>query len=497
MKPIKDIEDTRKGYHADAARNTVHRSSLLAPSLPGCNVDISFANHFLLKRGYRDIACRLTAIDGNGQRIVSKTYAVDEPRVYAFELDDLTDQRADNFMVEFFTASNLFIPFPAVIVNHRNETFLNSVHSYNRVLNDVFEDDEVNRAQVSEASIDVHRQAGLDTFAIFTTGPQPCQGDLQVRLNTGSGLLQADVPVNPQRLTNTFVSLQKVLGDTTAGGGVVTLRQPQQPMFYGRMLAGIQHPSDRAIAANHSFYDCSDVEEYWADNRPSSRVYPLLPGFITELRLYPIFSPCRMLGAIDFLDSRGNVLGTVACEPVNCPSAEFLDLSVTDALAKSGIDGAVSFQYRAWPEQGGTPKRINHQLVYGDQRSDLKASVAISLRNPNAFAPTKTTGLVWGQCAIGEDLDTRVGLTFDHPDGEPSSAIIKLLGENGETATHTAQFHAGSAFVFDPGKMLTSATTDMGQTAPLRMVLGNRGSLGPERLCCHSESAHRALHGRT
>jgi len=464
MKPIKDIEGTRKEYHTDAQHNTVHRSSLLAPSIPGCRVDVSFANHFLIKRGYHDIACRLTAINPDGERIVSKTYPIDEPRVYAFELDNLTDETVGNFMVEFFTSSNLFIPFPAVIVNHRNNTFLNSVHSYNRVLNDVFEDDEVNRAQVSEASIDVSVKNGLDTFAIFTSGPQNCAGDLVISLQGPDELLKASVAVNSRRLSNTMVSLQETLGSGAAQGGVLTLRQPSQAMFYGRMLAGVRHLADGAIAANHSFYDCSDVEEYWTDNRPSSRIYPLLPGFSAEIRLYPIFSPCRMLGAIDFLDSNGRILTTTECEPVDCPSVEFLDLSVTEALATSGTGDAVSFQYRAWPEQGGTPKRINHQLVYGDGggQSELKASVAISLRNPNAFTPSQAKGLVWGQCAISDDFDTRVGLTFDNPDGELATVVIKLLGESGETYERSEQFYAGAAHVFDPARLLPEAVAGSG-----------------------------------
>ena len=30
------------------------------------------------------------------------------------------------------------------MVNHRNEKFLNQVHSFNRVLNDIFENDDIN-----------------------------------------------------------------------------------------------------------------------------------------------------------------------------------------------------------------------------------------------------------------------------------------------------------------------------------------------------------------
>ena len=44
---------------------------------------------------------------------------------------------------KFYSDKNLFIQFPAVMINHIGVDFINSVHSYNRVLNDVFEDDKV------------------------------------------------------------------------------------------------------------------------------------------------------------------------------------------------------------------------------------------------------------------------------------------------------------------------------------------------------------------
>ena len=51
--------------------------------------------------------------------------------------------------IDFFSERNLFIPFSAVIITHVGKNFCNVVHSYNRILNDVFEDDKINKNHVS------------------------------------------------------------------------------------------------------------------------------------------------------------------------------------------------------------------------------------------------------------------------------------------------------------------------------------------------------------
>ncbi len=59
------------------------------------------------------------------------------------------------------------------MVNHVGKDFCNVVHSYNRVLNDIFENDAVNKTQVAEASIDVLCDQTYDTFVNFMTGVMP------------------------------------------------------------------------------------------------------------------------------------------------------------------------------------------------------------------------------------------------------------------------------------------------------------------------------------
>ena len=86
MKDYLQVQKDRVKYHIQPFKNTVHRSSLIAPNMLGANTWISFINHFLIKRGYKSVALKLSAIDKNGKLLDSKTIQVEEPKVYSLNL---------------------------------------------------------------------------------------------------------------------------------------------------------------------------------------------------------------------------------------------------------------------------------------------------------------------------------------------------------------------------------------------------------------------------
>ena len=55
LKKFKEVEETRKKYHKDPSLNSVHRSSLMVPELDDSIAEISFLNHFLIKRNHKKI----------------------------------------------------------------------------------------------------------------------------------------------------------------------------------------------------------------------------------------------------------------------------------------------------------------------------------------------------------------------------------------------------------------------------------------------------------
>ena len=89
MKDYLQVQKDRINYHFQPFKNTVHRSSLTAPNLPGANTWISFINHFLMKRGYKSVALKISAIDLHGNLVESQTIQIDKPRVYSLNLNEI------------------------------------------------------------------------------------------------------------------------------------------------------------------------------------------------------------------------------------------------------------------------------------------------------------------------------------------------------------------------------------------------------------------------
>ena len=77
MKTFNDVQKTRMKYHKEPDLNSVHRSSLMVPEIEGSIAEISFLNHFLLKRNYEHIACVITPIGKDGKKLDSKLHIID------------------------------------------------------------------------------------------------------------------------------------------------------------------------------------------------------------------------------------------------------------------------------------------------------------------------------------------------------------------------------------------------------------------------------------
>jgi hypothetical protein len=467
MKGFKDVEATRRQYHEDGARGSVHRAALCVPEIAGTTAEISFLNHFRLKRGYEQIGCRVTAVDGQGQRAQSRLYPVRDARVHTIPLTGTAGANIASYLVEFFAAENLFIPFPAVMVNHRGAGFLNTVHAYNRVLNDVFEDDTINAQAVREASIDIDLEPGRDTFVLFAAGMVPCRGTLELDLVGEAGALHASQELDVARFGTHWVGLKNLFGEAAQGGaGILTVRQPSQPMFFGRLLAG-QQAADGAISANHSYYDSSDALEYWDDARPSSRLYPFMPDLDNRIRMYPVMSPSQLDLEISLFGTDGAFLGANTADRLNSPGERFAEVSIDGLAAALGLaPAAVSgFALSASPVDGQTPTRINHQLIYG--RGGLDSSINVSLFNPNVFQPEGKTGFCWGQVAIGGGLEACLGISLYTPETPETEVAAVFYDEDGEVARRHWTMPRGSSKVIDPVTELAPELGKVPSEAPL------------------------------
>ena len=442
MKSLREVEKTRLDSYMDAQKNSVHRSSLLVPVIPHSEVSISFLNHFLIKRNNPNVGLRITAIGEKGERLLTRLFPINESRVYTFHLQRDFCSTAISYLVEFFSSSNIVIPFPAVMVNHRGPDSFSTVHSFNRVLNDIFEDDEINTIQVEEGGIDIAQSPDSSTFFTVFAGQQELRGEVGLRFKNGAGVLTKQLPVTLPRLTHQTFFLKDVFPEAEHQQGVLLIQQPRQSMFYGRLLVG-QAIASGDFSANHSYYDNSSVEgEYWDDAKPSHRTYPLVAGLSTKLRIYPIQSPSLIEFTIEFKDELGVTLGKSAPFHITSPGVDFLDIDTIDLQSALQIDAdqAVAMTLTAQPLNGNTPMRINHQLVFGS--SGLESSINVSMHNFNILHSTDKPRTSWGQLIHSNQFNSWLALANDG--AMDSDVEVKIFSESGLVTSFPMSIRQGT-----------------------------------------------------
>jgi hypothetical protein len=450
MKKLLDVEKSRSEHYADNQRDSVHRSSLLVPVLPNSEVSISLLNHFFIKRQISSVGCRVTAIDKNGVRLTSRLTTINEPRVYTMHLQRDFDVDAASFLVEFFSSENIFIPFPAVMVNHRTKNAISSVHSFNRVLADVFEDDDVNAIHVQEAAIDITQDPNLSTFFVLAAGPYNLQAPITLRLSNKESELTHSMNVNIPRFTQQMFELKKVVPEWSKLQGTLFIDQPDQKLFYGRLFVG-QIAKDGSFVGNHSYYDSSHVDgEFWGNKNPSLRTYPLIDELDTLIRFYPIMSPSTLELSIIFNSPNGEPMASTNARTLSSPGNDFFELDIKKSAQDAGIEVSKvnSFTVEARPSNGNTPTRVNHQIVY--KKSAIESSINISLQNYNVLHSKSKSRTSWGQIINSPDFDTWLSITNDGHEDPISTVEVKLFDENG---------HVGSESVVVP--MRTASTINI------------------------------------
>ena len=457
MKDYLQVQKDRINYHFQPLRNTVHRSSLTAPNLPGANTWISFINHFLMKRGYKSVALKLIAIGKKGNLLDSQTIQIEEPRVYSFNLSSLfSHSDINNFLIDFYSEKNLFVPFPAVIISHLGKDFCNTVHSYNRILNDVFEDDKINKNHVSEASFDLKLSSKYDTFFNLSSGISDLSNEkVSIVYEKDKLKLSKKINVSLPRLSYKSFFLSKIFPKNLEGG-VVKIRQPKQKLFYGRMLAGRLNKKTGAFSANHSYYDSSNTKEYFNSSQ-SYRTYPFFEGFTNQITMYPVFSPSNL--KIKIKATSGGKEYVSDSFKFSSKSTKPLNIIVNDFVNSNKLRNVSAFTLFAETNNQQIPTRLNHQLIYGDNNrsNSLQCSINVSLTNNKIFIPKKKTSFVWGQIISHKDYNSKLGFCFKDHEGESEKIKITFYDDRGMIKTVTKKLEHKKSIIFDVDKIFSNS----------------------------------------
>ncbi|MDC1378683.1 hypothetical protein N8267_02285 [Pelagibacteraceae bacterium] len=460
MKDYHQVQKDRKKYHIQPFKNTVHRSSLIAPMMTGSDTWISFINHFLIKRGYKSVALKLSAIDDKGKLLDSKTLQIEEPKVYALNLTDIFNSfKVKNFLIDFFSEKNLFVPFPAVIVSHMGKDFCNIVHSFNRILNDSFEDDEINKNQVYESSIDLKIDKKYDTFFNLSSGMYDLKNEnIFINYEKKKIKIKKKLKVSVPRLSYKSFYLSKILPGNL-DEGVIKIKQPKQSMFYGRLLAGQMNKKTKAFSANHSYYVSSNKKEYF-NSSESYKNYPYFKDFTNRITMYPIFSPSKLDVSIK-LFSKNDVFISPK-KSISSSSKQALSININDLVKSANFKNVTAFTIIAKSQKGKIPTRVNHQLIYGglSKQNSLKSSIAVSLANDDRYVPNHKKGFVWGQMINHKDYNSKIGFCFYSSSGKEDKIKIDFYNSNGYLKTIKHNLHPQKSLILSANKIFNEKKFD-------------------------------------
>jgi hypothetical protein len=222
-------------------------------------------------------------------------------------------------------------------------------------------------------------------------------------------------------------------------------------------MAGVRTTSSAAFSANHSYYDSSNVSEYWG-NRSSYRTYPFFRDFKNIVRMYPIMSPSKLMLSIQFINARGVVCKTQT-NSLDSPSGEYVEIDVNAILGEDNSQLVTAYTLVADSDERGAPTRITHQMVVSDiaSRSPLQASIAVGLKNDQAFAPAAKRRYTWGQVLIDKQYRSKLGLVWDSPTGDGGEIEIDFYSESGKVLSITKMLLPGTAILLDKDDILGTA----------------------------------------
>ena len=423
MKPVKEVEKDRISYYKNINLNSVHRSSLLIPKIEGHQTYISFVNHYLIKRNYNNVILKLTAYDKSGLTSDSLSYDLKIKKVYTYSLERIFGDQYNSYQAEFFSSENLFIPYPAVMINHVGKYSINTVHAYNRILNDSRESEKINVIHVREASIDVMISKEIDTFFILHSGILPISNqELEVELKSAltDSIYNSKFIINMPKMSVRKYYLSDLISNKikekiTKKNFTLKIKQPKQELFYGRLLAGIEKKDSRSFSANHSFYDNSKYAEYFSNNE-SYKTYPLLKNHKNIIRMYPIMSPGE--GTISVYLNYGfkyNLDSIKVKEyPFNNTKVPLeIDLNKLKAELIDNYKLATFSLIYKNNSKDEVPTRINMQLVYGSlENTEIDASINQSLYNDELFLPKNKKSFAWCQLINDKKYKSNLSICF-------------------------------------------------------------------------------------
>ena len=454
MKSILAQEKDRSLYHKFPNKFSVHRSSLLVPKIRGLKSKITFLNHFVIKRNNDQVSLKISAYNKDGRCIDTYYEELKDRKVYNFDLDLYFFNQKNHiisYQVEFYSSKNLFIPYPAVIVEHVSERSHNVVHSFNRVLNDAEEDIKINSTNVKEAAIEYFANDKYSSGFIFHNGQKECDDNLKIVFYSKNKVVKKKVPLKLKPFGTKLILLKDYISQAERNKKkIVSVEVPKQEFFYGRLLTGLisNQPNKVDFGGNHSFYDSSKVNEYFQNNE-SFMLYPFFENYQNNLTFYPINSRSTLEVSI-LLPNKKKIF----CGKIKSPSYEILEIDVNKILKKNDIKTSL-YELRVKNLKGKIPTRINHQYIVANKNKLIKASISNSLINSFIYKKlVNKPGFSWGPILINSNYSSYLSIQNYSLECEKNKFDLNIYSNSGKIFSKRFNLNKNRQLILDNSDLL-------------------------------------------
>jgi cold shock CspA family protein len=167
-------------------KTSIHNSSsavffVLYSGSNDIDTEISLLNHFLLKRGIKDVTARVEIRNIDGSLYKTFNIRMEKEHVYSIKLSEyVTTDFVGSIYVFFNSKYNLAVPFCAVTCSIKSKNSICSVHTYGRRLEICELDGSLDMNKTVEMGWTARDSANIKSFAVLHGGAYRL--DLSIKL---------------------------------------------------------------------------------------------------------------------------------------------------------------------------------------------------------------------------------------------------------------------------------------------------------------------------
>ena len=177
---VKEIFYAHNNENERSARNITRSSAIFYfKNCEKVKTELHYLNYWSIKRGLTDVSRRVTFRDMAGIALLTLNDYVTSSGAQKVDVSALLSQNHINaedgsIEVEFFSESNLFIAYPAIVIRYVGDNWHTFAHSSQRILSPESGDDGSLEAGISnEGNITIQAGKTVRPFVIIHNGPNP------------------------------------------------------------------------------------------------------------------------------------------------------------------------------------------------------------------------------------------------------------------------------------------------------------------------------------